>query len=166
MPRLFLEAARTGKAWAWIGGGIAGGASVYFYPTGRLWAVLAAFFCLYLLLRGPQRRRVAAGVFLAALAALAIASPFLLHVWQVPNELTVRAHETSIFVKENPLRLTYYRPTWTLRELLIVQFDHAMGIFNKYLDGNFFGLPASRFCLQPLPSSRCSGSGAASLRAQ
>jgi hypothetical protein len=161
---LFLEAARTGKAWAWIGGGIAGGASVYFYPTGRLWVVLAAFFCLYLLLRGPQRRRVAAGIFLAALAALAIASPFLWRVWQVPNELTVRAHETSIFVKENPLRLDYYRPTWTLRELLIVQFDRAMGIFNKYLDGNFFW-PANKPILPPaLAALTLLGLGAVTLR--
>ncbi len=145
---LFLEAARAGKAWAWIGAGIAGGASVYFYPTGRLWAVLAVFFCLYLLLRGPQRRRVAGGIYLAALAALLIASPFLLHVWQVPSELTIRAHETSIFVKENPLRLTYYQPTWTMSELLVAQFDHAMGIFNKYLDGNFFW-PANKPILPP-----------------
>src|SRR6266508_113859 len=161
---LFLEAARTGKAWAWIGGGIAGGASVYFYPTGRLWAVLAVLFCLYLLLRGPQRRRVAAGVFLAALAALAIASPFLWRVWQVPNELTVRAHETSIFIKENPLRLTYYRPTWTLRELLIAQFGHAMGIFNKYLDGNFFW-PTNKPILPPaLAALTLLGLGAVTLR--
>jgi hypothetical protein len=161
---LFLEAARTGKAWAWIGGGIAGGASVYFYPTGRLWAVLAVVFCLYLLFRGPQRRRVAAGVFLAALAALAIASPFLWRVWVVPNELTVRAHETSIFVKENPLRLTYYRPTWTPRELLMAQIDRAMGIFNKYLDGNFFW-PTGKPILPPaLAVLTLLGLGAASLR--
>src|SRR6266496_1578028 len=161
---LFLEAARTGKAWAWIGAGIAGGASIYFYPTGRLWSVLAVLFCLYLLLRGPQRRRVAAGVFLAALAALAIASPFLWRVWQVPNELTVRAHETSIFIKENPLRLTYYRPTWTLRELLIAQFGHAMGIFNKYLDGNFFW-PTNKPILPPaLAALTLLGLGAVTLR--
>ncbi len=161
---LFLEAARTGKAWAWIGGGVAGGASVYFYPTGRLWVVLAAFFCLYLLLRGPQRRRVAAGVFLAALAALAIASPFLMHVWQVPNELTIRAHETSIFVKENPLRLDYYQPTWNLRQLLMAQFDHAMGIFNKYVDRNFFW-PTGKPILPPvLTVLTLLGLGAASLR--
>jgi len=135
---LFLEAARKGKAWAWIGAGIAGGASIYFYPTGRLWSVLAVLYCLYLLLKGPERGRVAAGILLAALGALVIASPFLLHVWQVPNELTVRAHETSIFVKDNPTRLPYYRPTWTSRQLLMAQIEHALGIFNKYLDGNFF----------------------------
>jgi 4-amino-4-deoxy-L-arabinose transferase-like glycosyltransferase len=145
---LFLEAARSGKAWAWTGAGIAGGASVYFYPTGRLWPVLAALFCIYLLARGPQRRRIVAGTVLAALAALAIASPFLLHVWQVPDELTVRAHETSIFVKENPLRLTYYQPTWSLGQLLKAQIDHSIGIFNKYNDGNFF-LPTGRPILPP-----------------
>jgi hypothetical protein len=124
------------------------------------------FFCLYLLLRGPQRRRVAAGVFLAALAALAIASPFLWRVWEVPNELTVRAHETSIFIKENPLRLTYYRSTWTLRELLIVQFDHAMGLFNKYLDGNFFW-PTNKPILPPaLAALTLLGLGSVTLRAK
>jgi dolichyl-phosphate-mannose-protein mannosyltransferase/PA14 domain-containing protein len=161
---LFLEAARSGKAWAWIGAGIAGGASVYFYPTGRLWAVLAAFFCLYVLLRGPQRRSATAGVFLAALAALAIASPYLLHVWQVPNDLTVRAHETSIFIKENPLRLTYYQPTWSLGQLIKAQIDHSIGIFNKYNDGNFFW-PAGRPILPPaLAALTLLGLGSVTLR--
>src|SRR6266545_1386330 len=160
----FLEAARSGKAWAWVGAGSAGGASVYFYPTGRLWPVLAALFCIYLFARGPQRRKVAAGVFLAALGALVIASPFLFHVWQVPNELTIRAHETSIFVKANPLRLTYYRSSWTLRQLLIAQIDRAMGIFNKYPDGNFF-LPTGKPILPPaLAVLTLLGLGAASLR--
>jgi hypothetical protein len=160
----FLEAARTGKAWAWIGAGIAGGASVYFYPTGRLWAVLAAFFCLYLLLRGPQRGRVAAGVLLTAIAALAIASPFLLHVWQVPNELTIRAHETSIFVKENPLRLSYYQPSWSLGQLLKAQIDHSIGIFNKYNDQNIFW-PTGRPILPPaLAALTLLGLGSVTLR--
>jgi hypothetical protein len=162
----FLEAARTGRAWAWIGGGIAGGASIYFYPTGRLWCVLAVVYCLYLVLRGPQRGRVAAGVLLAALAAVAITSPFLLHVWQVPNELTVRAHETSIFIKENPRRLTYYQPTWTTTELVMAQIEHALGIFNKYVDGNFFW-PAYRPILPPaLAVLTLLGLGAASLRVE
>jgi len=161
---MFLEAGRSGRAWAWIGGGIAGGASVYFYPTGRLWPILAALFCVYLLARGPHRRRVFAGTVLAALAALAIASPFLLHVWQVPNELTVRAHETSIFVKENPLRLDYYRPTWSLRQLLAAQIDHAIGIFNKYPDRNYFW-PTNKPILPPaLAVLSLVGLGAASLR--
>lgn len=160
----FLEAARSGKAWAWIGAGIAGGASVYFYPTGRLWAVLAAFFCLYLLLRGPQRGRVAAGVFLTTIAALAIASPFLLHVWEVPNELTIRAHETSIFIKENPLRLTYYQPAWSTGQLLKAQIDHSLGIFNKYNDGNFFW-PTGRPILPPaLTALTLLGLGSVTLR--
>ena len=64
----FLEAARTGRAWAWIGAGLAGGFSLYFYPTGRLWAVLAAAYCLYLLAHGLGGRRVAIlrGIALAA----------------------------------------------------------------------------------------------------
>lgn len=161
---LFLEAARCGKAWAWIGAGIAGGASVYFYPTGRLWPVLAALFCIYLLVRDRQRVRVAAGTFLAALAAVAIMSPFFLNVWQTPNEFIVRAHETSIFVKENPLRLDYYRPTWTLRELLMAQIDHAIGIFNKYPDRNYFW-PTNKPILPPaLAVLALLGLGVTSLR--
>jgi 4-amino-4-deoxy-L-arabinose transferase-like glycosyltransferase len=161
---LFLEAARSGKAWAWIGSGISGGASVYFYPTGRLWPVLAALFCIYLIARGPQRPRIVAGTVLAALAALAIMSPFLLHVWQVPDELTIRAHETSIFVKANPLRLDYYRPTWNMRQLLMAQIDHALGIFNKYPDRNFFW-PTSMPILPPaLAVITLLGLGAASLQ--
>jgi len=161
---MLLEAARSGRAWAWIGAGIAGGASVYFYPTGRLWAVLAALFCSYLLLRGPQRRRVAAGVLLTAIAALAIASPFLLHVWQIPNELTIRAHETSIFVKENPLRLTYYQPTWSLGQLLKAQIDHSLGIFNKYVDQNVFWPTGRPILPPPLAVLTLLGVGAVSLR--
>jgi len=161
---LFLEAARAGKAWAWIGAGIAGGASIYFYPTGRLWSVLAVVYCLYLLVRGPQRGRVAAGLLLAALGALVIASPFLLHVWQIPNELTVRAHETSIFVKENPLRLSYYDPNWSLSQLLKAQIDHSIGIFNKYNDQNFFW-PIGRPILPPaLAALTLLGLGSVTLR--
>ncbi len=39
---LMLEGARRGRALAWIGAGLAGGYSLYFYPTGRTWPVLAA----------------------------------------------------------------------------------------------------------------------------
>jgi PA14 domain len=76
----------------------------------------------------------------------------------------VRAHETSIFVKENPLRLNYYRPTWTTTELVMAQIERALGIFNKYLDGNFFW-PANRPILPPaLAVLTLLGLGAASLR--
>ena len=46
--------------------GIAGGMSIYFYPSGRLWAVVAALWCVYLFIRGPHRGRIALGVFVAA----------------------------------------------------------------------------------------------------
>ncbi len=161
---LLLEAARAGATWAWIGAGIAGGASVYFYPTGRLWPVLAALSCLSLLARGPHRGRVLAGTVLAAVAAVAIMAPFFLQVWQVPNDFTVRAHETSIFVKENPLRLDYYKPTWSLGQLLKAQVDHSLGVFNKYLDRNFFW-PTYRPLLPPaLAVLTLVGLGAATLR--
>lgn len=160
----FLEATRGGKAWAWIGAGIAGGASIYFYPTGRLWPLLAATYCIYLFLRGPERGRVAAGICLSAIAALVVVSPFLLHVWRIPDELVVRARETSIFIPENPRRLSYYQPGWTLGELLRAQLDHSIGIFNKYTDQNYFW-PTNRPILPPpLAVLTLLGLGAATLR--
>ncbi len=55
---LMLEAVRTGKLWAWIGSGLAGGFSLYFYPSARLWAVLAAGFTIYLLVHGLGGKRL------------------------------------------------------------------------------------------------------------
>ena len=145
---LFLEAARSGKAWAWVGAGMAGGASIYFYPTGRLWPIVAAVYCVSLLFRGPDRGRIAAGVGLCAIAALLVASPYLLQVWKVPDELVVRARETSIFIPTNPPRLRYFKPEWTFGQLLQAQLDHATGIFNKYADENWFW-PINRPILPP-----------------
>ncbi|MDQ5858607.1 MAG: glycosyltransferase family 39 protein, partial [Acidobacteriota bacterium] len=161
----FLEATRGGKAWAWIGAGIAGGASVYFYPTGRLWPLLAGIYCAYLFVRGPQRGRIALGVFLSAIAAILVASPFLLHVWKIPNELVIRARETSIFIPENPRRLPYYQPGWTFGELLRAQLDHSIGIFNKYTDQNYFWPTHRPLLPPPLAVLTLLGLGAVTVRA-
>jgi hypothetical protein len=136
----FLEAARTGRAWAWIGAGFAGGFSLYFYPTGRLWAVLAAAYCLYLLAHGLGGRRPAVlrGVALAALATLLIASPFLLNGIAHPDTITLRAQETSIFTANNPTRLSYYKPEWTTAQLLVEQTIRSVGIFNQFHDDGGF----------------------------
>jgi hypothetical protein len=137
---LFLEAVRRGRSWAWIGAGLAGGCSVYFYPTGRLWAALAALFCGYLIVRAPGGRRwgMIWGSAWAALGAALAVAPFLVNWSLYPALLTLRAQETSIFVRANPFRLAYYDPHWTTAQLLVAQIVHAVGIFNQFNDGNGF----------------------------
>jgi hypothetical protein len=54
----FLEAARSGKAWASIGAGIAGVVSVNFYPSGQLCAISGVIFCLSPSLQRSERTRV------------------------------------------------------------------------------------------------------------
>ncbi len=146
----FLEAARTGRTWAWILAGLTGGVSIYFYPTGRLWGVMAALFTLGLIARGPRgtRGRLVAGTALAAAAAFTIMAPFFQSVVRNPDLFFVRARETSIFVKKNPLRLHYVDPTWSTGKLLAVQSEHAVGIFNRYPDANYFW-PTNKPILPP-----------------
>jgi len=147
----FLEAARSGRAWAWISAGLTGGVSIYFYPTGRLWGVVAALFTLGLIIRGPRgnRGRLVAGTALAALAAFAIMAPFFQRVVRNPDFFFVRARETSVFVKENPRRLPYYNPSWSPVKLVAAQLEHAVGIFNRYPDGNYFW-PTGKPILPPV----------------
>jgi hypothetical protein len=144
---LMLEGARTGRAWAWIGSGMAGAFSLYFYPSGRLWVVVAVTFCLYLLVHGLGGRRldILRGAALAGIAAFMVAGPFLVHTLPLfgkPGQLdvfSIRAQETSIFVPENPTRLDYYDNSWNMVQLLAAQLDHSFGMFNQYHDdGAFF----------------------------
>lgn len=147
-----LEAARRGRSAAWIFAGIAGGLSIYFYPTGRMWPALAALFSLYLLIHGVGGRRlnVACGVSAAAIAALLVVAPFLLRSAATNWEsFTVRARMTSIFVPENRARLEYYEPEWSMPHLLQVQMQRAIGIFNRYPDRNGFW-PTNRPLMQGL----------------
>jgi 4-amino-4-deoxy-L-arabinose transferase-like glycosyltransferase len=135
----FLEAARRGRARAWILAGLAGGFSLYFYPTGRMWAAVAVLFCAYLFLHGLGGRRggILRGTALAALAALLISAPFLYRAsfnqWET---IYLRAREVSIFVPGNPMRLGYYRREWTMGQLLEAQLERSLGIFNRYPDMN------------------------------
>ncbi|HUS14271.1 MAG TPA: glycosyltransferase family 39 protein, partial [Chloroflexia bacterium] len=137
---LFLEGARGGRAWAWIGAGLAGGFALYFYPSGRLWGVLAAAFCVYLLIHGlgGQRRGILRGAALAAIASLLVMSPFLLNGLTHPEIITLRAEETSIFSNNNAARLHYYEPTMSTAELLEQQMIHAVGVFNQFHDDAAF----------------------------
>ena len=138
---LFLEAARTGKWWAWIGAGLSGGFALYFYPTGKLWIVIAALFCLYLLVRGIGREQsrwaIFRGAALAALASIMIMAPFVLNavaILQNPQVLYLRAQETSIFTSDNPTRLSYYKPEEGIGALLVEQVIRSAGILNQFAD--------------------------------
>lgn len=129
----FLEAARSGKPWAWIGAGLAGGFSIYFYPSAKLWAVMAAAYCVYLFLHGlgGRRRAILGGALLAGLASVVIADPFLLNGLAHPQILFGRADEVSIFTRDNVQRLAYYDPHWTRFHLVLVQIARAMGLFSN-----------------------------------
>ena len=125
-----LEAARRGRSFSWVLAGVAGGLSVYFYPTGRLWPLIPAMFSLYLLVNGlgTRRRCIVHGVILAALAAALTISPFILRaIWVPPRvsaadpvkaanwesfwgSFTMRARYTSIFVADNKTRLQLLPP--------------------------------------------------------
>lgn len=137
---LFLEAARRGRTWAWVCAGVTGAFAIYFYPSGRLWAVVAVVFCLYLLVHGLGGKRfgILRGTVLAALAAIMVAGPFLLLGSQRPEILTGRAEQTSIFTQNNFVRLNYYRPEWSTAELLVEQTIRTVGIFNQFSDNGGF----------------------------
>jgi hypothetical protein len=136
----FLEGARTGKLWAWVGAGLAGGFSIYFYPTGRLWPIFAALFCTYLLVHGLGRRRraILLGVVLAAVAAVIIMMPFVVNGLNHPETFTLRANDTSIFTQNNAMRLSYYRPEWSTPQLVGEQTIRSVGAFNQFQDEGGF----------------------------
>jgi hypothetical protein len=137
---LFLEAARTGRMWAWVGAGLAGGFSVYFYPTGRLWAALAALVCVYFFVHGLGGRRVAVarGIVVAAVAGIMIMSPFAANIARTPENFTLRAAETSIFNSNNPPRLRYYNHEWSTPQLVVEQTIRGVGAFNQFVDDGGF----------------------------
>ncbi|MFI5120893.1 MAG: PA14 domain-containing protein [Thermoanaerobaculia bacterium] len=151
---LFLEAARGGRAWAWILSGLAGGFSLYFYPTGRLWSVFALLFVVSLLATAPRgaRMKIFAGALLGALAALVIGAPFLYRAYVNPNWFVVRARETSIFVSSNLSRLPYVHRDWPMPRLLLAQLERSIGILNRFPDGNYFW-PTGKPILPPVLSA-------------
>lgn len=134
----FLEAARRGRAWAWAVAGLAGGFSIYFYPTGRLWCLIAIPFGLWLVIKGPPgtRGRTAGGLAIAALASFLAVAPFFLVFVRLPQEFSVRARETTVFLPDNARRLDYVRPEWSTARLLAAQLEHGLGVFNRYPDRN------------------------------
>lgn len=134
----FLEAARRGRAWAWGLAGVSGGLSIFFYPTGRLWCLIAIPYCIAVFLRAARgaRARAAAGVAFAAFAAVVSAGPFLVGAVKNPGEFTVRAKETTVFLPRNAARLDYVRPEWGTARLVAAQVEHAVGFLNRYVDHN------------------------------
>jgi 4-amino-4-deoxy-L-arabinose transferase-like glycosyltransferase len=161
----FLEAARAGPAWAWIGAGLAGGLSFYFYSPARLWPVLAAFFCIALFLQGRRaiRGRLAAGTAVAAFATVLAMAPFFLDSYR-RGTFAIRARETSVFVAQNRLRLAYMRKEWGLPRVLAAQLNQSFGIFGHIPDANYFW-PSGRPILPgALSVLTLLGLGAAALR--
>ncbi len=150
----FLEAARRSRAWAWGLAGCAGGLSIFFYPTGRFWCLLAIPFSIAVFWKAPRgtRARTAAGIAFAALAALVAAGPFLVGAVRVPGEFTVRARETTIFIRENTSRLEYIRPEWGIGRILVAQVEHSVGFFNRYVDQNIVW-PTDRPLFPPVLSA-------------
>lgn len=146
-----LEAARTGATWPWVAAGIAGAFSVYFYPSGRLWFVLAAVACVYLGLAAGRERRLAVlgGATAAALAAFMTVGPFLANIRLHPGEFTLRARQVSVFSEDNASRLHYYDPDWNVVELLWAQIKHSFAIFASAGDGGGFW-PTDRPILGPV----------------
>jgi hypothetical protein len=145
-----LEAARTGGTWPWVAAGIVGGLSLYFYPGGRLWLVLAAVVCVYVVVRaGPARRWAAlAGAASTGLAALLTLGPFLANVRLHPGEFALRARQVSIFSDDNASRLSYYQPDWNTVQLVWAQLKHSFGIFASAGDAGGFW-PTDRPILGP-----------------
>ncbi len=140
---LLLEGARTGRLLPWIGAGLAGGWSLYFYPTGRMWALLALLIGLYLLVRWSVERprdivRLLRGLALAALASAVVAAPFFAQYLRHPHEFALRFQETTVLLPENAMRLAYYDPSWSTPRLLFEQLARVLGVFGRVHDGSGF----------------------------
>jgi hypothetical protein len=108
--------------------------------------LIAIPFGLWLLFKGPRgtRARTAGGLAVAAVASLLAVAPFFLVFVRVPGEFTVRAKETTVFIRENASRLSYVRPEWSTPRLLAAQIENGLGFFNRYPDRNMIwptGLP-------------------------
>lgn len=137
---LMLEGARRGRSLPWALAGMTGGFGLYFYPTGRVWALLATLIGIYLLVRWLVAKRgetvaLARGLGLAAISALVIATPYLAWIVAHPHELTLRYVQTTVFDPVNAARLGYVDPEWSTLRLLLEQMARTLGIVNHYSDG-------------------------------
>jgi hypothetical protein len=150
----FLEATRTGRLWAWVAAGLCGGLSLYFYPSARLWAIGAALTALLILLFFRDRRLLP-GIVLAALASVIAVLPFLVHLSQHPDEVAGRYAQTAVLDPSNQVRLAYLQPPEPVPELLALQVERTVGLFDRYPDGGgfmptndpLFGAPLAQLAL-------------------
>ena len=146
-----LEGVRSGKASSWIGAGMAGGAGLYFYPSGRSWVLLAALFLAYLTALGlgiPRRQILLRGA-LCLLAATLVMAPFLSYGARHPDVLFRRAAETTVLDRTNAARLGYYDPSWSMPRLVGEQVVRSLGILDRVGDqGGFW--PTDRSILTPV----------------
>ena len=146
-----LEGVRSGKASSWIGAGMAGGAGLYFYPSGRSWVLLAALFLAYLTALGlgiPRRQILLRGA-LCLVAATLVMAPFLSYGARHPDVLFRRAAETTVLDRTNAARLGYYNPSWSMPRLVGEQVVRSLGILDRVGDqGGFW--PTDRSILTPV----------------
>jgi 4-amino-4-deoxy-L-arabinose transferase-like glycosyltransferase len=150
----FLEGTRTGRAWAWVLAGLSGGLGLYFYPSARLWAVGAGLTAV-VILAFVRDRRVLPGIGLAAVASVVAVLPFVVHLGQHPEELAGRYEQTAVIDPLNQQRLAYLQPPEPLAQLLALQVERTVGIFDRYPDGGvvvptnhpIFGPPLAQLAL-------------------
>lgn len=135
-----LEGVRSGKASSWIGAGMAGGACLYFYPSGRSWILFAAIFFGYLAVCrfGIPRRQILLRAGLSLLAAVLVMAPFLSYGVRHPEALYGRASETTVLDRANAARLGYYDPDWSTPRLLGEQAVRSIGILDRFADAGGF----------------------------
>jgi hypothetical protein len=133
----FLEGARTGRAWAWALAGITGGLSLYFYPSARLWAIGATLTVVVLWLH-QRDRRMLLGFGIASIATFIAAAPFLVHLSRHPEETSNRYLQTTVLDPNNQSRLEYLTPPEPLPELVALQVERTLGLFDRYPDGGGF----------------------------
>jgi hypothetical protein len=139
-----LEGWLRGRAWPFALAGLCGGLSLYTYPSARLWAVGAALTLAALWWRGRGHRwAITRGAVICGIAALIAALPFLAHLEQHPHEAAFRYQETTVLSAENQTRLDYTRPEMPLPELMTIQLERSLGMFDRYSDGSAF-LPTER----------------------
>lgn len=163
----FMIGAQVGRRWAFILAGLAGGLGLYFYPSSRLWAMGAIATVVALWLQAGRGRRlgIAEGAVIAAIAAAVASSPFVANLSYNPAELWLRYDQTAVLNPQNQERLVYLSPGMPTSEVLLLQVERALGMFDRYPDGVSF-LPTSQPALpRPLGGLTVVGAFYALLRA-
>ena len=136
----FLEGARTGRSWGYALAGLSGGLSLYTYAAARSWPLAAAATIAVLLVsRRRAWRSVARGGAVAAAAAVVAAAPFAVHLHRHSDELNLRFRQTTVLSAENRERLAYLHRDTSVAEVLPIQLERSLGLFDRYPDGiDFF----------------------------